>query len=218
MADNGPILITEAAGRLGAVGRTVTSLLLARGLPVRAMVRHEDDRAAALRAAGAEVVVGDLFRNALATGTNLVGEYSEQLLDTRAGLATSLNLQDKFVEAETLFRDSLVIGQKKLGPEHPYVANDMYRLAFLLERQRRFDEAEELDSQCVAIRRKILRIDHPLFDEALTALGRVTYDENKRAEAATALHELLEIRRKHFGENDSRVTEIVEALAVIEGK
>jgi NAD(P)H dehydrogenase (quinone) len=61
MADNGPILVTGAAGQLGAVGRTVCSLLLDRGLPVRAMVRREDDRAAALRAAGAEVVVGDLL-------------------------------------------------------------------------------------------------------------------------------------------------------------
>ena len=56
-----PILVTGAAGQLGAVGRTVTGLLLDRGLPVRAMVRREDDRAAALRAAGAEVVVGDLL-------------------------------------------------------------------------------------------------------------------------------------------------------------
>src|SRR5437016_10737603 len=55
------ILVTGAAGQLGAVGRTVTNLLLDRGLPVRAMVRREDDRAAALRAAGAEVVVGDLL-------------------------------------------------------------------------------------------------------------------------------------------------------------
>jgi len=64
MADNGPILVTGAAGRLGAVGRTVTSLLLDRGLQVRAMVRREDDRAVALRAAGAEVVVGDLLEPA----------------------------------------------------------------------------------------------------------------------------------------------------------
>src|SRR5258706_11432191 len=62
--DNRPILVTGAAGRLGAVGRTVTGLLLDRGLPVRAMVRREDDRAAALRAAGAEVVVGDLLEPA----------------------------------------------------------------------------------------------------------------------------------------------------------
>ena len=64
MADNGLILVTGAAGQLGAVGRTVTGLLLDRGFPVRAMVRREDDRAAALRAAGAEVVVGDLLEPA----------------------------------------------------------------------------------------------------------------------------------------------------------
>src|SRR5499426_769850 len=64
MADSGSILVTGAAGNLGAVGRTVTGLLLERGLPVRAMVRREDDRAAALRAAGAEVVIGDLLEPA----------------------------------------------------------------------------------------------------------------------------------------------------------
>jgi NAD(P)H dehydrogenase (quinone) len=61
MVEREPILVTGAAGQLGAVGRTVTGLLLDRGLPVRAMVRREDDQAAALRAAGAEVVAGDLL-------------------------------------------------------------------------------------------------------------------------------------------------------------
>src|SRR5260221_13559876 len=64
MTGNEPILVTGAAGQVGAVGRTVTDLLLERGLPVRAMVRRDDDRAAALRAAGAEVVVGDLLEPA----------------------------------------------------------------------------------------------------------------------------------------------------------
>jgi uncharacterized protein YbjT (DUF2867 family) len=64
MADNGSILVTGAGGRLGGVGRTVVSLLLDRGFPVRALVRREDDRAAALRSAGAEVVIGDLLESA----------------------------------------------------------------------------------------------------------------------------------------------------------
>jgi NAD(P)H dehydrogenase (quinone) len=64
MEDNGSILVTGAAGQLGSVGRTVAGLLLDRGFPVRAMVRREDDRAASLRAAGAEVVVGDLLEPA----------------------------------------------------------------------------------------------------------------------------------------------------------
>src|SRR3977135_1730481 len=61
MTDNGPILVTGAAGQLGAVGRTVVGLLLDRGLPVRAMVRREDERAASLRGGGAPVGIGDLF-------------------------------------------------------------------------------------------------------------------------------------------------------------
>jgi uncharacterized protein YbjT (DUF2867 family) len=56
-----PILVTGAAGRVGAVGRTVTELLLKHGKSVRAMVRTDDERAQALRALGAEVVVGDLL-------------------------------------------------------------------------------------------------------------------------------------------------------------
>ncbi|MFF3467792.1 NmrA family NAD(P)-binding protein [Streptomyces sp. NPDC001984] len=55
-----PILVTGAAGRVGAVGRTVAEGLRRRGFEVRALVRRDDDRAEALRAAGAEVVVGDL--------------------------------------------------------------------------------------------------------------------------------------------------------------
>src|SRR5467141_490442 len=61
MVDDGSILVTGAAGQLGSVGRTVTGLLLDRGFPVRAMVRREDERAASLRAAGAQVVIGDLL-------------------------------------------------------------------------------------------------------------------------------------------------------------
>src|SRR5712672_118084 len=61
MVDDGLILVTGAAGQVGSVGRTVVGLLLERGLPVRAMVRRDDERAASLRAAGAQVVVGDLL-------------------------------------------------------------------------------------------------------------------------------------------------------------
>ncbi len=55
-----PILVTGAAGRVGGVGRAVVERLRNRGLPVRAMIHREDERAAALRATGAEVVAGDL--------------------------------------------------------------------------------------------------------------------------------------------------------------
>ncbi|WP_351231629.1 NAD(P)H-binding protein [Streptomyces sp. NPDC002133] len=58
MAASKLVLIANAGG----VGRTVLDQLRAQDVPVRAMVRRDDERAAELRALGAEVVVGDLTR------------------------------------------------------------------------------------------------------------------------------------------------------------
>jgi uncharacterized protein YbjT (DUF2867 family) len=56
------VVVTGAAGRVGGVGRTMVELLRKRGLPVRAVVHREDERAEALRRSGAEIVVADLTR------------------------------------------------------------------------------------------------------------------------------------------------------------
>jgi len=52
------VLVASAGG----VGRIVLDQLRAQDVPVRAMVRRDDDRAGELRALGAEVVIGDLTR------------------------------------------------------------------------------------------------------------------------------------------------------------
>ncbi|MFH9852646.1 NAD(P)H-binding protein [Streptomyces althioticus] len=52
------VLVTGAGG----VGRTVIERLRADDVPVRVLVRRDDDRSAALRRLGAEVVLGDLTR------------------------------------------------------------------------------------------------------------------------------------------------------------
>ena len=64
MAESGLILVTGAGGGIGGVGGKVARLLRQRDKAVRAMAHHDDDRADALRALGASVVVGDLTRPA----------------------------------------------------------------------------------------------------------------------------------------------------------
>jgi NAD(P)H dehydrogenase (quinone) len=63
MSKPGVILVTGAAGRVGSVGRRVVELLRESDLPVRALVRRDDERAEYLRGLGADVVVADLTRS-----------------------------------------------------------------------------------------------------------------------------------------------------------
>ncbi|MEV5386209.1 NmrA family NAD(P)-binding protein [Streptomyces sp. NPDC052721] len=58
MTSSNHVLITGA----GDVGRKVVERLRAQDVPVRVMVRRDDDRAAHLRALGADIVLGDLTR------------------------------------------------------------------------------------------------------------------------------------------------------------
>src|SRR5438477_2109328 len=62
MAEPGLVLVTGAGGGVGGVAGKVVALLRQRGRAVRAMAHRDDTRADALRALGADVVVGDLTR------------------------------------------------------------------------------------------------------------------------------------------------------------
>ena len=53
-------LVTGAGGGVAGISPQVVAHLRSRDAEVRAMVHHDDSRADALRALGAEVVVGDL--------------------------------------------------------------------------------------------------------------------------------------------------------------
>ena len=91
MAEPGLILATGAGGGAGGVGvgNKVVAMLRQRGLAVRAMAHHDDDRADALRALGADVVIGDLTRPAdVATA-----------LDSVQRMFFSMSLSPSFLEA-----------------------------------------------------------------------------------------------------------------------
>ncbi len=60
MSGSHEYLVTGAGGAVGGVSSSVVELLIGRGAGVRALVHHDGERAEALRALGAQVVVGDL--------------------------------------------------------------------------------------------------------------------------------------------------------------
>ena len=93
----GTVLVTGAAGgQQGRTGRRVTELLRERDVPVRAMVRTNDERADHLRSIGAEVVVGDFldFRSIQAAVEDVSAVYfaypvQEGLLDATVNMAVA---------------------------------------------------------------------------------------------------------------------------------
>ncbi|WP_428991485.1 NAD(P)H-binding protein [Methylocapsa aurea] len=112
------VLVTAAAGGHGSVGPQLVHELVAGGHQVRAMVRKEDARCAALRSAGAEVVVGDFL--SLASMRNVLSGIESAFFcyPLTAGL----------VQATTIFcaaaKDAGVVrvvnaSLMLAGPDHP---------------------------------------------------------------------------------------------------
>ncbi|MFW7269960.1 NmrA family NAD(P)-binding protein [Gluconacetobacter sp. Hr-1-5] len=58
-----PILVTGAAGHIGNIGGRIVRLLRDADIPVRALVRCDDERASRLRHLGADVVIADLTKS-----------------------------------------------------------------------------------------------------------------------------------------------------------
>src|SRR5215470_2814499 len=67
----------------GGVGRAVFAELCAQDVPVRCMVRREDERAAELKGLGAEVVIGDLTRPETAAAALASGAGTELVRPAR---------------------------------------------------------------------------------------------------------------------------------------
>jgi NAD(P)H dehydrogenase (quinone) len=123
-----PILVTGAAGRVGGVGRMVVELLRQRGLPVRASVHRDDDRAAALRAMGAEVVVGDFTRiedvsraldgvTRILFGLSVSPEHLQATVTT-AALARALGEREVFVNISQMTVSQMSATRMTDSPQH----------------------------------------------------------------------------------------------------
>jgi uncharacterized protein YbjT (DUF2867 family) len=128
VSSQAPILVTGAAGRVGAVGRTVVELLRQRGVPVRALVHREDERAEALRRTGAEVVAADLTRaedvvRALAGcrrvyfGMSVSEHYLEATVTAAAAARAQGNLE-VLVNISQMTVSQMSLTQMTASPQH----------------------------------------------------------------------------------------------------
>jgi len=128
LSSSNPILVTGAAGRVGGVGSAVVKALRRRGLPIRALVRREDERADALRATGADVVVADLTRAAdvlralagckrMTFGMSLSAPYLEATVATAAAARARGDIE-VFVNISQMTVSQMSLTETTDSPQH----------------------------------------------------------------------------------------------------
>ncbi len=113
-------------------------------------------------------------------------------------LASNLDNQGRYKEAEPLFRKALAIYEEVLGPKHPDTALSYNNLASNLDNQGRYKEAEPLCRKALAVREEVLGPKHPATAESyhnlalnLEAQGRAKEAEPLLRKALAVLEEVL---------------------------
>jgi uncharacterized protein YbjT (DUF2867 family) len=128
MSTQSPILVTGLPGRVGGVGIAVVQELRRRDLPVRALVRSNDDRSDAVRATGTEVVVGDLTRAAdvhrvlngckrMYLGMSVSAPYLEATVATAAA-ARALGDMEVLVNISQMTVSQMSLTETTDSPQH----------------------------------------------------------------------------------------------------
>jgi len=100
-------------------------------------------------------------------------------MDNLATLATVLDDQSKYEEAEEMSRQALGLRETMvLGKEHPSTLTSMNNLALVYWNGGRWDEAEKLEIQVMEMRVRMLGQEHPL---TLTSMANLAYMEITRS-------------------------------------
>eukprot|EP00903_Cladosiphon_okamuranus_P006199 g6096.t1 len=114
-------------------------------------------------------------------------------------LASILESQGKFAEAEPLYRRATEICETALGPEHPKLATALNNRAGLLMSQGKYAEAGPLFERCQAIQEKVLGPEHRNVASSLNNRAQLLEKQGKYDEAEPLYLRAIAIGEKTLG-------------------
>jgi tetratricopeptide (TPR) repeat protein len=100
-----------------------------------------------------------------------------------------------------------------LGDEHPYMALMHYQLAINYEALRDWKRAEDSYRASLEVARKAVGLEHPKSLHPVQKMAELLARRGKRREGEKLFEELLEARRKRFGNVDVFVAEALDGYA-----
>jgi tetratricopeptide (TPR) repeat protein len=103
-------------------------------------------------------------------------------------LASVLNKERRYAEAEALGRTTLEVRNRVLGPQHSRTLLAKYNLATSLIGQGHYPEAEKLLNEAIEGQERVLAPNHPDTAASIYELATLKVLEGHNDEAVTLLH------------------------------
>ncbi len=111
-------------------------------------------------------------------------------------MATNLNAQRKYAEAQPLFEKALEIARRLLTDDDPRTALCYNNLARNFALQGNYAQAQPRFEKVLEIRRRLLSDDHPQTADSYNSLANNLSAQGKYAEARPLYEKALEIRHR----------------------
>ncbi|GFR42040.1 hypothetical protein Agub_g2856 [Astrephomene gubernaculifera] len=152
-------------------------------------------------------------QQALELRTKVLGEEHPDTISSISNLASCINAQGKYSEAEPMYRQALELHTKVLGAEHPDTISSINNLASCIDAQGKYSEAEPMYRQALELRTKVLGAEHPDTISSISYLASCINAQGKYSEAEPMYRQALELRTKVLGEEHPDTISSISNLA-----
>ena len=130
-----------------------------------------------------------------------LGEDHPDTVTSYNNLASNLNAQGRYGEAEPLYRKALEICERELGEDHPSTATSYNNVAYNLNAQGQYEKAEPLHRKALEIHKRELGEDHPNTATSYNNVASNLNAQGRYEKAKPLFLKALEIRKRELGED-----------------
>ena len=169
-----------------------------------------------LRLTGRLVDAEALARSVLEARLEKFDDDTEpSLLTSMSNLASLLENQGKFDEAQPLYEHALEARRNSLGDKHPVTLASVHNMATFYGARREYDTSEQLAREAVAGYTEIYDRDHPDTLKALEVLVYALAKQERLAEAGPLARDLLARCTEVLGTDHRDTLGAKETLAMV---
>ncbi len=151
-----------------------------------------------------------LMQRAVAVQRKLRGSAPHPALaEAINDLASMLEDNNQYDQAESLFKESLAMMRRLYGDKHPYIATALTNLALLSMKKGDLARSEATYREVLSMQRELLGDNHPDVAETLSKIAFVQYENGNKKQGLATLQESLRMYQRLFPGDHPEVARIM---------